>query len=151
MSKYRKVMRKVKAISPIIATLILILITVVAGALVYSFVGGYMSSLTSTTTSPPPNIQFVNEYVNSSKITKNLIVSIYNPSSTAVDLINSTTIYFSNGTLANSTGINTLILPAGSLTTITNTTKVVFDNSSTYYIVFLTTSGYQLRSPMFPG
>jgi len=38
-----------KAISPIIATLILIVITVVAGVMLYGFVSGFMAKTTSST------------------------------------------------------------------------------------------------------
>ncbi|MCI4460930.1 MAG: hypothetical protein JHC24_01825, partial [Thaumarchaeota archaeon] len=38
-----------KAISPIIATLILIVITVVAGVMLYGFVTGFMAKTTSST------------------------------------------------------------------------------------------------------
>ena len=38
-------LKKRKAISPIIATLILIVITVIAGIFLYSFVSGYMETL----------------------------------------------------------------------------------------------------------
>ena len=41
--------RKSKAISPIIATLILIVITVVAGVMLYGFVTGFMAKTTSST------------------------------------------------------------------------------------------------------
>jgi len=51
--------QKRKAISPIIATLILIVITVIAGIFLYSFVSGYLGTLSGTTNQPPPNIQFI--------------------------------------------------------------------------------------------
>ena len=72
MTKFGK---KKKAISPIIATLILIVITVIAGIALYGFVSGYMSTITPTS-SAPPSYEFITEqytpYVNIS-------VSIPNP------------------------------------------------------------------------
>jgi flagellin-like protein len=44
-----KARRKSKAISPIIATLILIVITVIAGVMLYGFVTGFMAKTTSST------------------------------------------------------------------------------------------------------
>jgi len=52
-------LNKRKAISPIIATLILIAITVIADIFLYSFVSGYLGTLSGTTNQPPPNIQFI--------------------------------------------------------------------------------------------
>jgi archaeal flagellin N-terminal-like domain len=52
--------KKKKAISPIIATLILIVITVIAGIALYGFVSSYMSTITPTN-SAPPNVQFIAE------------------------------------------------------------------------------------------
>jgi flagellin-like protein len=57
MTKFGK---KNRAISPIIATLILIVITVIAGIALYGFVSGYMSTITPTS-SAPPNAQFIAE------------------------------------------------------------------------------------------
>ncbi|MGC8593941.1 MAG: archaellin/type IV pilin N-terminal domain-containing protein, partial [Nitrososphaeria archaeon] len=72
--------QKRKAISPIIATLILIVITVIAGVFLYSFVSGYMGILSGTTNQQPPNVQFVSASYSSSKFT----YVIYNQGSTAV-------------------------------------------------------------------
>jgi len=59
-------LKKRKAISSIIATLILIVITVIAGIFLYSFVSGYMGTLSGTTNQPPPNIQFIASSLTSS-------------------------------------------------------------------------------------
>jgi len=157
--------QKRKAISPIIATLILIVITVIAGIFLYSFVSGYLGTLSGTTNQPPPNIQFIASSVSKDKYTS--------PTSSKTYYINFTFTAENLGTTGVTLETNALVINAengqsigiASVSTVpTGTTPVtiapnneltfcaIFDNGSAlpagnYYIKFTTTSGYTIQSP----
>mgnify|MGYP001773464975 CR=1 FL=1 len=135
--------QKRKAISPIIATLILIVITVIAGIFLYGFVSGYMGTLSGTTNQPPPNIQFVSASYNSS----GLYFVVYNAGTQAVTLQSSAVTVNSNN--PSQTFTETVY---GSLTLTPNQqTTIKVSNSGltqgNYYVKFVTTSGYTIQSP----
>jgi flagellin-like protein len=144
--------QKRKAISPIIATLILIVITVIAGVFLYSFVSGYMSTL-SPTASSPPNIQFVSASYSSNTFT----YVIYNEGSTAVtfnswELVGQNT--GSTITSANNvsiTGGSTSNFPfnlaPGQTATITITLTSHPTTPDNYVLKLVTSSGYTVQSP----
>ena len=154
--------QKRKAISPIIATLILIVITVIAGIFLYSFVSGYLGTLSGTTNQPPPNVQFIGSSVKTNKNTGssttyyiNFTFTAENLGTTGVTLeTNALVINASNG---QSIGIAKVSFPTGTtpVTIAPNnelTFCAIFDNSSAlpagnYYVKFTTTSGYTIQSP----
>jgi len=151
--------QKRKAISPIIATLILIVITVIAGIFLYSFVSGYMGTLSGTTNQPPPNIQFIasSAKVSSSSTKYNFTFTAENAGTSAVTLeTNALVINASNG---QSIGIAEVYTgPYGGTTPVTiapnseSTFTAIYLSSSAlpagnYYVKFTTTSGYTIQSP----
>ena len=167
--------QKRKAISPIIATLILIVITVVAGIFLYGFVSGYMGML-STTTSAPPDVQItpVSYAIGNNTISGALEVTITNAGSSSVSIYPTGSFYFSNGTLAGSATLGTISYSTSStgtstvtftpLTSLTlapgKTTVVIIELSPSpsnysvtsgysYYIKLTTTSGYTITSQTF--
>jgi flagellin-like protein len=106
-----------KAISPIIATLILIVITVVAGVMLYGFVTGFMSK-TSSSTGAIAQITVDSASVNGTGSYAN--VSVTNTGTTpvtitAVNVINATT----NSLIASSTSLSPTTILGGQTVTIT--------------------------------
>ena len=159
--------QKRKAISPIIATLILIVITVIAGIFLYSFVSGYLGTLSGTTNQPPPNVQFIASSVKTyqeSSPGKN-IFNIYNFTFTAENLgtagvtieTNALVINASNGQSIGSaevyvyTGSKRItpvtIAPNSELTFCALYSSGSQLPAGNYYIKFTTTSGYTIQSP----
>ena len=159
--------QKRKAISPIIATLILIVITVIAGIFLYSFVSGYMGTLSGTTNQPPPNVQFIASSVNTYQkpSTSGTNYYIYNFTFTAENLgtagvtieTNALVINASNGQSKGIakvyTGPNGVITPVtiAPNSELTFTAMYNFSNNplpaGNYYVKFTTTSGYTIKSP----
>ena len=152
--------QKRKAISPIIATLILIVITVIAGIFLYSFVSGYLGTLSGTTNQPPPNVQFiassVKTYQSNNYYIYNFTFTAENAGTSAVTLeTNALVINASNGqsmgiakvyTGANSKTTPVTIAPNSELTFYALYKKTTL-SSGNYYIKFTTTSGYTIQSP----
>jgi len=157
MTKFGK---KNKAISPIIATLILIVITVIAGIALYGFVSSYMSTITPTS-SAPPNAQFIAERYTPTTITNTEI--IYNSFNFTIQNAGSNPITITKAYIINATN-NQLIYVAnietgkyggtpGSVTIAPN--QIMLVNVSTtntlpsgsYYVRFATSYGYSLTSP----
>jgi len=147
--------QKRKAISPIIATLILIVITVIAGIFLYSFVSGYMGTLSGTTNQPPPNVQFIASSVTVNNGNIDFTFTVENLGTTGVTLeTNGLLINANNG---QSIGNAKVSVPTGTtpVTIAPNnelTFCAIFDNSSplpagNYYVKFTTTSGYTIQSP----
>ena len=153
--------QKRKAISPIIATLILIVITVIAGIFLYSFVSGYMGTLSGTTNQPPPNVQFIGGSVSTGQNTPsgnyiNFTFTAENAGTSAVTLeTNALLINAGNG---QSIGIAYVYTgPNGGKTPVTiapnsESTFTALYNQTTlspgnYYVKFTTTSGYTIQSP----
>ena len=152
--------QKRKAISPIIATLILIVITVIAGIFLYSFVSGYMGTLSGTTNQPAPNIQFI---ASSAKVISPTTPYKYNFTFTAQNLgspavileTNALVINASNGQLIGTANVYTG--PNGGTTPVTiapnseSTFTAMYTQTAlppgNYYIKFTTTSGYTIQSP----
>ena len=148
--------QKRKAISPIIATLILIVITVIAGIFLYSFVSGYLGTLSGTTNQPPPNVQFIASSVspnspNNSGYTFSFTVE--NLGTTGVTFeTNALLINAENGQLAGPASVSVsgattqgTIAPNSEATiTVTYSTALPAGN---YYVKFTTTSGYTIQSP----
>ncbi|MFP3130798.1 MAG: archaellin/type IV pilin N-terminal domain-containing protein [Nitrososphaeria archaeon] len=152
--------KKNKAISPIIATLILIVITVIAGIALYGFVSSYMSTITPTN-SEPPNAQFIAEKYTPTTITNTEI--IYNSFNYTIQNAGSTPLTITKAYIINATN-NQLISVAnietgkyggtpGSVTIAPN--QIMLVNVSTtntlpsgsYYVRFATSNGYSLTSP----
>ncbi|MGC9211585.1 MAG: archaellin/type IV pilin N-terminal domain-containing protein [Nitrososphaeria archaeon] len=151
--------QKRKAISPIIATLILIVITVIAGIFLYGFVSGYMSTLSGGTNQPPPNLQFTASKVGFTSSTSkpanalNITFVIYNDGTTAVTFQSSASLINASSGIV--VGIATVFPnnPSSSLTVPPNSIiyiSVKYSNSppaGNYYVKFTTTSGYTIQSP----
>lgn len=158
--------QKRKAISPIIATLILIVITVIAGIFLYSFVSGYMGILSGTTNQPPPNVQFIASSVKPYQSpSKSNTYYIYNFTFTAENLgtagvtieTNALVINASNGQVIGTakvyTGPNGVITPVTIAPNSESTFTAMYNFSTSplpagnYYVKFTTTSGYTIQSP----
>ena len=138
---------KRKAISPIIATLILIVITVIAGIFLYSFVSGYLGTLSSTT-STPANVQITPINVTSTSYpTKSatLYVTITNAGTSPVALSIYGSLYFSNGTLAGSATIVNAT-PYSAFSSTTNTVSVAPGRTIVAKISLSTTSPYEINT-----
>lgn len=93
---------KTKAISPIIAEMILIVITIIAGSFLYSFALGYLGALSSEQSSPPSvQISPVSFFKPSNATYSGVLeVTITNSGSSTVTIDSEGSLYFSNGTLA---------------------------------------------------
>ena len=161
MTKFGK---KNKAISPIIATLILIVITVVAGIALYGFVSGYMSTITPTS-SAPPGYEFITEQYTPISITPKIYNSfnytIQNTGSMPITITKAYLINASNNQLYSvislmpTTGVPPTTTPLSSVTIEPNQLLVL--NVSTlsqstppagsYYVKFITSTGYNIISP----
>jgi len=165
MTKFGK---KKKAISPIIATLILIVITVIAGIALYGFVSGYMSTITPTS-SAPPSYEFITEqYTPYYKTTGGTTVrynsfnfTIQNTGSTPIIITKAYLINASNNQLYSvvslmpKTGVPPKTTPLSSVTIEPNQIMVL--NVSTlspttpppgsYYVKFITSTSYNIISP----
>ena len=164
---------KRKAISPIIATLILIVITVIAGIFLYSFVSGYLGTLSSTT-STPPNVQispvsYYQHYDSNTTYNGVIEVTITNVGSTPVSIVPTGSFYFANGTLAGSATLVKKILPSSGLQYLLYTSPLTLTPGQTveinvtlvasspytvapgysYYLKFTTTTGYTISSTSF--
>jgi flagellin-like protein len=150
--------QKRKAISPIIATLILIVITVIAGIFLYSFVSGYLGTLSGTTNQPPPNVQFIASSVKPGSNGEYIFTfTAENLGTTGVTLeTNGLLINASNGQLVGTvyvyTGPNGGTTPVtiapnseATFTAMYNYTSLL--EAGNYYIKFTTTSGYTIQSP----
>ena len=158
MTKFGK---KNKAISPIIATLILIVITVVAGIMLYGFVSGYMSAITPTS-SAPPSYEFITEqytpHTPPGIVYNSFNFTIQNTGSTPITITKAYLINASNNQLYSvvslmpTTGTKTplssvtiepnqlLVLNVSTLTTST-------PPAGSYYVRFVTSTGYNIISP----
>nr|NAY81561.1 hypothetical protein [Nitrososphaerota archaeon] len=140
----------------------LIVITVIAGIFLYSFVSGYLGTLSGTTNQPPPNVQFiassVKPYQSNNYYIYNFTFTAENAGMSAVTLeTNALVINASNG---QSIGIAKVYTgPNGVITPVTiapnsEATFTAMYNFSTsplpagnYYVKFTTTSGYTIQSP----
>jgi flagellin-like protein len=110
-----------KAISPIIATLILIVITVVAGIMLYGFVSGFMANLGTSRAIAP--ISIASASVSSSTNTTTIVVS--NLGTTPVTITQVNLLDPSTGALiVTSTSLSTTTISAGQTVTITAATSV---------------------------
>ncbi|MGC8558441.1 MAG: archaellin/type IV pilin N-terminal domain-containing protein [Nitrososphaeria archaeon] len=144
--------QKRKAISPIIATLILIVITVVAGIALYGFVSGYMGTLTSTTSSTPPNVQVIAFNVttgNSSKID----ITLFNAGSSPVTLSKTADIFnaTSNNFVASFQINVTSLAPNTSYNIGVSSSNKINLASGNYYVKITTTNGYIIQTPSVYG
>ncbi len=152
--------QKRKAISPIIATLILIVITVVAGIFLYGFVSGYIGALSSTT-STPPNVQIVPGAFSGTLpgTSGTLSVTITNAGNSPVTINPSGVLYFSNGTAAGTATLggpsatSTILVHPGETTSqnvfLSTSSPYEIESGYSYYIKFTTTSGYTITSQAF--
>jgi len=143
--------KKKKAISPIIATLILIVITVIAGIALYGFVSSYMSTITPTN-SAPPNVQFIAErYTSPSSFN----FTIQNAGSTPftitkayiINATNNQLIYVPNiytGKYGGKAGSVTIAPNQIMLVNVSTTTRILPGN---YYVKFSTSNGFSFTSP----
>ena len=148
MTKFGK---KKKAISPIIATLILIVITVIAGIALYGFVSSYMSTITPTNAAPP-NVQFIAErYTPPSSFN----FTIQNAGSNPLTITKAYIINASNNQLFSVANIYTGHLGGIQATSVTiapnqimlvnvSITKIPPGN---YYVKFSTSNGFSFTSP----
>lgn len=94
MQNFRR--NKRKAISPIIATLILIVITVAAGVIVYYFVSGYASSSTAGVTSQETFI-ITNVLVKNNATGTNLTITVANTGNVVINITSGIVIKQSTG------------------------------------------------------
>ena len=158
MTKFGK---KNKAISPIIATLILIVITVVAGIALYGFVSSYMSTITPTS-SAPPSLEFISgQYTPYSKTPSrynSFNYTIQNTGSTPITITKAYLINASNNqvysvvSLMPTRGVKK---PLSSVTIAPNQLMVLNVStlssstppSGSYYVRFATSNGYTFTSP----
>ena len=162
MTKFGK---KNKAISPIIATLILIVITVIAGIALYGFVSGYMSTITPTS-SAPPSYEFITEQYTptSAAVAYNSFnFTIQNTGSTPITITKAYLINASNNQLYSvvslmpKTGVPPKTTPLSSVTIEPNQIMVLNVSSTSfsgnipppgsYYVKFITSNGYSIISP----
>jgi len=154
MTKFGK---KKKAISPIIATLILIVITVIAGITLYGFVSSYLSTITPTN-SAPPNVQFIAEkYTPTSAAVEynSFNFTIQNAGSNPLTITKAYIINASNNQLFSVANIATGKYGGtpGSVTIAPN--QIMLVNVSTtipippgnYYVKFATSNGFSFTSP----
>ena len=139
--KYRN---KRKAVSPIIATLILIVITVAAGVVIYYFVSGYLSASTASVASQSANqlsiisASWIGGYQNK------LSFAILNSGTANVTFtISNVTVYKLDGTLA--TWYTSIISPSSSPYTLSPGQSLSFTvalntalKSGTYKLVVVT-------------
>jgi len=159
MTKFGK---KNKAISPIIATLILIVITVVAGIALYGFVSGYMSTVTPTS-SAPPSYEFITEqytpYSITPKIYNSFNYTIQNTGSIPITITKAYLINASNNQLYSVVSLMPKkgITPLSSVTIapnqllVLNVSTLSYTKTSpppgSYYVKFITSTGYNIISP----
>ena len=159
MTKFGK---KNKAISPIIATLILIVITVVAGIALYGFVSGYMSTITPTS-SAPPSYEFITEQYTPNATAKNYNSFNYTIQNTGSIPITITKAYLINASNNQLYSVVSLMPKTGTKTPLSSVTiapnqLMVLNVSSlsfikttpppgSYYVRFATSNGYTFTSP----
>jgi len=144
---------KKKAISPIIAELILILITVVMGVFLYGFVSGYTGGFSGIIAEPPPNIQFISSSFHNGKLA-NFTFLIYNAGATAVTIqresavinLNSMQSVSGNVSGVSQTGLTIPPKKQRIINVTVPSSELISDNN--YYIKFLTSSGYIIQSPI---
>jgi flagellin-like protein len=130
--------RKSKAISPIIATLILIVIAVVAGVMLYGFVTGFMAKTTSST-GAITTISINSAGVSNSGKSANVVVTNTGTSSvtiTQVNLLNAST----NALIASTTSLDTNTIPGGKTVTIKATFSDSLPSQGTTVLVQVVTS-----------
>jgi flagellin-like protein len=139
-----------RAISPIIATIILIVITVVAGAFLYVYATGMMKS---GATAQQVNIQSSSLTVpNGAGYTGYLTVTLQNPGTVAVSSVDLTMF---NGTPVNGTGwISSPIPPggtaSGSATVNTDQSSQAFSKSSGVWRLDLTSTAQLVAGQSYP-
>ena len=157
MTKFGK---KNKAISPIIATLILIVITVIAGIVLYGFVSGYMSTITPTSSTPPSYEFLTEQYTPTSAVVYNSFnFTIQNTGSTPFTITKAYLIYANNNTLYSVVSLMPTrgTKPLSSVTIIPNQIMVLNVSSTSfsgttpppgsYYVKFVTSTSYDIISP----
>ena len=162
MTKFGK---KKKAISPIIATLILIVITVIAGIALYGFVSGYMSTVTPTS-SAPPSYEFITEKytpISAAVVYDSFNYTIQNTGSIPITITKAYLINASNNQLYSvvslmpTTGVPPTTKPLSSVTIapnqllVLNVSTLIYTKTSpppgSYYVKFITSTGYNIISP----
>ncbi|WP_054853934.1 hypothetical protein [Vulcanisaeta distributa] len=138
--------RKSVGIEPIVAAILLIVITVVAAVLLYMWFSGYLSATTSKVSSmaTPEQFQVV---AASLSATSGLTAYVQNTGSVTVTI---TGIYLLNSTnggliceLVNSTGFTPVQISPGTTreVTITSTTGCSISSGTTYELLFVTSEG----------
>jgi len=140
-----------KAISPIIATLILIVITVVAGVMLYGFVSGFMAKTTSSTGTIAP-ISIASASVSSSNQNATIVVSNLGTTPvtiTQVNLLNSSTgallVTFKTFGTSSPSGTPPVTVAGGSTTTIyagTNSSTMPSPGTTVLVQVVTSTGSY---------
>jgi len=158
MTKFGK---KNKAISPIIATLILIVITVIAGIFLYSFVSGYMSTITPTSSSPPSYDFITGQYTPfvSGVRYNSFNFTIQNTGSISITITKAYLIYANNNSLYSVVSLMPKkgTTPLSSVTIEPNQIMVLNVSSTSfigttpppgnYYVRFVTSTSYNIISP----
>ena len=167
MTKFGK---KNKAISPIIATLILIVITVIAGIALYGFVSGYMSTITPTSSAPPGYEFITSKYTPATNASNSATTKVLTLNSFNYTIQNTGSIPFTltKAYLINATSNQIYSVAsietgqyggtAGSVTISPNQIMLVnvsiselFHNeplpTGSYYVRFATSNGYSINSP----
>jgi len=138
----KKLTNSKKGVSPIIATLLLIVIAVAAGVVTYTFVTGFIGSSTSQT--GPTGTLSVDAYSFDSS-TGNLTAYIRNSGSKAVTISN---IYF-NGTLLTNTSstywLSSTDLTVGSVTTLSIVGTYITNPANANTVKIVCTDGTQLE------
>jgi flagellin-like protein len=140
--------RNLKAISPIFATLILIAIAVIAGVVVYMFTSGTLATMTGGGTAAQEKItvQAASIVYAASGKTTVYLQQTGGPAATVNSFIikdaTGSTVGVISGTNAFGTGNSTVLLTAGTLTTISGTTPTTgMSVGSTYTITVTTLAG----------
>jgi archaeal type IV pilus assembly protein PilA len=137
--------RNLKAISPIFATLILIAIAVIAGVVVYMFTSGTLATMTGGGTAAQEKItvQAASIVIKSGGLTTVYLQQTSGPAATINSFIikdsTGSTVGVISGTNAFGTGVSTVLLTAGTLTTITATTPTSGLTVGSAYTITVTT------------
>ena len=160
--------KKNKAISPIIATLILIVITVIAGIALYGFVSGYMSTITPTSSAPPSYEFITSKYTPATNVSNTNNVLTLNSFNYTIQNTGSTPFTLTKAYLINATSNQVYSVAsietgkyggtAGSVTIAPNQIMLVNVSISelphnnplppgSYYVKFATSNGYSIISP----
>lgn len=137
--------QKKKGISPIIATLLLILIAIAAGVIVYAYVVGFIGSQSPSAPQVGTDQLTITAVTNTSDTS--LTVYVQNVGQTKLN-VSSIFVYFVNGTLSQEATIGSgYSISAGSTSPVISTITQL--SSGTYYVKATTSTGSTAVSSNF--